>query len=78
MLKKYIAYIGKTLIVLGIILLIAIFPGSVILSFIIHDERLYTYVFYGILLSFFVVALLVLLFMTIAAHTIQNNKNNKP
>ena len=74
--KAYVAIIGKVLIVLGIVLLFTIFPGSIILSLLIRDFDLYETIINGVLVAFFVVGFLVLIFMKVAGHTIKT-KNDR-
>lgn len=72
--KRHIERIGKTLIVIATILLLAVFPGSIILSFIIRDADLYSVIFKAILFSFFIAAFLVYLFMRFAGDVLRPPK----
>ena len=72
--KRHIERIGKLLIVIATILLLAVFPGSIIFSFIISDVDLYSMIFKVILFSFFAAAFFVYLFMRFAGNVLHPPK----
>lgn len=55
----------KTLIIIGIVLLIMLFPGSIIISLIVSDQKTFTTIFNTLLFSFFGVGILLMILLPI-------------
>lgn len=60
----------KSVIIIGVLLELSLFPGTIIVAFMVDSQEVFNKIFYGILISFFVDGLLMCVLLIFWGHTL--------